>query len=291
MFLVLRSKTLQNPFNRKDFVATTKNQWLDGTMKIIFLGDVVGEPGRDTVKMVVPKLREIYAPDFFIVNGENAAGGRGITPKLAYDLMRAGSDVVTLGDHAWDNKEVMPFFDQEPRLLRPYNYPEGTPGQGSIIVEGNGKKLAVLNIQGRTFMNPLVENPFTVTEKEIRRLRLETTCIIVDFHAEATSEKLAFGRCVNGQVSAVVGTHTHVQTADEQIFSGGTAYITDVGFCGPHESIIGRDTESVLRKYRTLLPGKFYIAKDGLQADGVFIECDDATGKAIKIERIQQRIT
>jgi metallophosphoesterase (TIGR00282 family) len=260
-------------------------------MKFIFLGDVVGEPGRDVVRLAIPILRERYQPDFFIVNGENAAGGNGITPKLAIELMRAGADVVTLGDHTWDQREIVPFFAQEPRLLRPLNFPPGTPGAGSIVVGGNGQKLGVINMLGRTFMGPQVDNPFLLIDAEIEKLKRETSCVLVDFHAEATSEKIAFGRVLDGRATLVVGTHTHVQTADDQIFPGGTAYLTDAGFCGPHESIIGRDIASVLQKYRTLLPNKFYIAQQGLQADGVFVEADSATGRALRIERIQEKIT
>jgi 2',3'-cyclic-nucleotide 2'-phosphodiesterase len=259
-------------------------------MKVIFLGDVVGEPGRDVVRAAFPALKEQYAPDFFIVNGENAAGGNGITPKLCIDLMRAGADVVTLGDHSWDQKEVLSYVDTEPRLLRPINYPPGTPGFGSVVVSGNGKKLGVISALGRTFMGPQVDNPFLVIEGEVSKLRTETPCIFVDFHCEATSEKIAMGRAMDGKVSAVVGTHTHVQTADEQIFPGGTAFLTDAGFTGPHESVIGRDIDSVLQKYRTLLPNRFYIARGGLQADGVFVEIDENTGHALKIERIQWKM-
>ena len=259
-------------------------------MKFIFLGDVVGEPGRDTVRAAIEILRERYAPDFFVVNGENSAGGNGITPKLSIELMRAGADVVTLGDHTWDQRDILPYFATEPRLLRPLNFPAGTPGAGSIVVEGNGFKLGVINLLGRTFMGPQVDNPFLLIEPEIEKLKRETACILVDFHAEATSEKIAFGRAVDGLATLVVGTHTHVQTADDQIFPGGTAYLTDAGMCGAHESVIGRDIPSVLQKYRTLLPNKFYIAREGLQADGVFVEADAATGRALRIERIQQKI-
>jgi metallophosphoesterase (TIGR00282 family) len=260
-------------------------------MKFIFLGDVVGEPGRDTVRAAIPILRERYQPDFFVVNGENAAGGNGITPKLAIELMRAGADVVTLGDHAWDQRDIVPYFATEPRLVRPANFPPGTPGAGSIVVSGNGHMLGVLNLLGRTFMGPQVDNPFLMVEAEIAKLKQEgASCVLIDFHAEATSEKIAFGRAADGLATLVVGTHTHVQTADERILPGGTAYLTDAGFCGPHESVIGRDIPSVLQKYRTLLPNKFYIAREGLQADGVFVEADPATGRALRIERIQLKI-
>ena len=259
-------------------------------MKLIFLGDVVGEPGRDTIRAAIPVLRERFRPDFVVVNGENSAGGNGITPKLAIDLMRAGADVITLGDHAWDQREIMPYFATEPRLLRPLNFPEGSPGYGSVVVTGNGKKLGVINALGRTFMGPQVDNPFLLIEPEIEKLKRETPHVLIDFHAEATSEKIALGRAVDGQVTLVVGTHTHVQTADDQIFPGGTAYLTDAGFCGSHESVIGRDIGSVLQKYRTLMPNRFYIAREGLQADGVFVEADDASGHAVRIERFQEKI-
>ena len=259
-------------------------------MKVVFLGDVVGEPGRDTVRAAIPVLKERYAPDFFVVNGENAAGGHGITPKLAYELMRAGADVVTLGDHTWDQKEIFPFFAQEPRLIRPLNYPTGTPGAGFIIVQGNGKKLGVLNAMGRTFMRPEVDNPFLLIKPLLEGIRTETLSILVDFHAEATSEKVAFGRHIDGQASVVVGTHTHVQTADETILPGGTAYLSDAGFCGSHESVIGRDIHSVIQKYVTLLPNKFPLSTGGLQADGFFTEIDETTGRALRIERIQLKV-
>ena len=259
-------------------------------MKFIFLGDVVGEPGRDAVRLAVPILRERYEPDFFVVNGENAAGGNGITPKLAIELMRAGADVITLGDHAWDQREITSYFATEPRLLRPLNFPAGAPGEGSIIVGGNGQKLGVINLLGRTFMGPQVDNPFLLIDAEIEKLKRETACVLVDFHAEATSEKIAFGRALDGRATLVVGTHTHVQTADDAIFPGGTAYLTDAGFCGAHESVIGRDISSVVQKYRTLMPNKFHIAREGLQVDGVFVEADSASGRAWRIERIQQKI-
>jgi metallophosphoesterase (TIGR00282 family) len=260
-------------------------------MKIIFLGDVVGEPGRDTVRAVIPLLRDKYAPDFFVVNGENTAGGNGITPRLCYEIMRAGADVVTLGDHAWDQREITGFFAEEPRLIRPLNFPAGTPGQGWIVVQGNGKKLAVINALGRTFMAPQVDNPFLLLPPLIEKLRREETCnILVDFHCEATSEKIAMGRHLDGSVTVVVGTHTHVQTADETILPNGTAYLTDAGFCGGHDSVIGRDVSSVIQKYTTLLPNKFHISARGLQADGLYVECDESTGRALRLERIQIKI-
>lgn len=259
-------------------------------MKIAFFGDVVGEPGRETFKAAVAAIKERHQPDFVIVNGENSAGGNGITSRISIDLMRYGADVITLGDHAWDQRDTPEYINTEPRLIRPLNFPAGTPGYGSVVVSANGKKLGVINALGRTFMGPQVENPFLLVEKEVTKLREETPCIFVDFHCEATSEKIAMGRMLDGTVSAVVGTHTHVQTADDTILPSGTAYLTDAGFTGPHDSVIGRDVQSVLHKYRTLMPCRFHISKKGLQADGVLIECDDASGQARFIERFQWKM-
>ena len=201
--------------------------WL--MLKILFLGDVTGEPGRRAVIGAVPLLKKERHIDFVIVNGENAAAGRGITPKITIDLLRAGVSVITTGDHIWDQKEIISYIDTEPRLLRPINYPDKTPGQGSLILETAKGKVGVINVQGRTFMLPLLENPFRVMRDEVARMREETHVIFVDVHAETTSEKIAMGRFLDGKVSAVVGTHTHVQTADETIFPGGTAFLCDAG--------------------------------------------------------------
>ncbi|MEZ5406123.1 MAG: TIGR00282 family metallophosphoesterase [Verrucomicrobiia bacterium] len=230
-----------------------------------------------------------YQPDFVVINGENAAGGNGITSKLAIELMRYGADVITLGDHVWDQKEVVSYFETEPRLLRPFNYPKGTPGKGHVVVQGNGKKLGVINAQGRTFIKPELDNPFLLIEPIIEEIKKETNCILVDFHAEATSEKIAFGRFLDGKVSAVVGTHTHVATADEEIFSKGTAYQTDVGMCGAHDSVIGREAEGVIQRYLTLLPQRWYLSQRDIRINGTFIEVDETSGLATQIERIQFR--
>jgi metallophosphoesterase (TIGR00282 family) len=254
----------------------------------------------------VPKLREQHALDFVIANGENSAGGSGITPKTAEEIFSAGVDVITTGDHLWDQKEVMELLASEKRFLRPLNYPPGTPGQGSAIYEvkvGSSRcddrtarravptnlSIAVLNAQGRTFMPPL-ENPFLLAAEEVKRLRQQTKIIFVDFHAEATSEKIAFARMLDGQVSAVVGTHTHVQTADEQIFPGGTAYLTDAGFTGPHESVLGREIEPVLKRFLTGMPQRFEVAKNRVLLHGCVIEIDDASGKALKIQRVSETV-
>ena len=266
-------------------------------MKLLFIGDIVGQPGRNAVKTLVPKLRERHALDFVIANGENSAGGSGITPKTAEEIFSAGVDVITSGDHLWDQKEVIELLQYEKRFLRPLNYPPGTPGQGSGVFEihspqstvQNRLSIAVLNAQGRTFMPPL-ENPFLLAADEVKRLRQQTKIIFVDFHAEATSEKIAFARMLDGQVSAVVGTHTHVQTADEQIFPGGTAYLTDAGFTGPHESVLGREIEPVLKRFLTNTPQRFEVAKNRVLLHGAVIEIDDATGKAVKIQRVSENL-
>ncbi|MBV8330562.1 MAG: YmdB family metallophosphoesterase, partial [Verrucomicrobia bacterium] len=198
-------------------------------LRFLFLGDIIGEPGRKAVIEMLPKLRQAWGIDFVIANGENAAAGRGITGRITIDLLRAGVAVVTTGDHIWDQKEVNSYIETEPRLLRPVNYPPGTPGKGSIVLETAKGKVAVINVQGRTFMQPSLENPFLQVEQEVKRLKAETNVIFVDAHAETTSEKIALGRFLDGKVSVVAGTHTHVQTADEQIFPGGTAFICDAG--------------------------------------------------------------
>ena len=262
-------------------------------MKLLFIGDIVGQPGRNAVKTLLPKLRQQHALDFVIANGENSAGGSGITPKTAEEIFSAGVDAITSGDHLWDQKEVMELLANEKRFLRPLNYPPGTPGQGSAIFEvrnAEGKVrnlIGVLNAQGRTFMPPL-EHPFLLAAEEVKRLREQTKIIFVDFHAEATSEKIAFARFLDGQVSAVVGTHTHVQTADEQIFPGGTAYLSDAGFTGPHESVLGREIEPIIKRFLTGMPQRFDVAKNRVLLHGAVIEIDEATGKAIRIQRVSE---
>lgn len=258
------------------------------TIRLLFLGDVFGEPGRKAVIDFIPKLKERHDIDFVVVNGENSAGGRGITPRICIALLRAGAAVVTLGDHAWDQPEIIDYMATEPRLLRPINYPAGTPGQGSIVLETDKGKVAVLNAQGRTFTQPPLENPFLSSEAEVARLREETPVIFMDFHAEATSEKVAMGRFLDGTVSAVIGTHTHVQTADETIFPGGTAFLCDAGMCGPVESIIGSRIDPVLARFRTSMPGRFIVGSGPVHVCGAWMEIDVATGKALKIERVRE---
>jgi len=260
-------------------------------VKLLFIGDIVGQPGRNAVKTLLPGLRERYALDFVVANGENSAGGNGITPRIAEELFSCGIDVITSGDHLWDQKEVMDLLANEKRFLRPLNYPKDVIGRGSGVFEvpGSKFKVGVLNVQGRTFMPPL-ENPFTLALDEVKKLREQTKIIFVDFHAEATSEKIAFGRMLDGQVSAVVGTHTHVQTADEQILSGGTAYLTDAGFTGPHDGCLGREIEPVLKRFLTAMPQRFEVAKDRVILHGAIIEIDETTGKATKIQRVAEAL-
>lgn len=242
------------------------------------------------LKHGIPEIIEQWAPDFIVVNGENVAGGNGITPRLAYDIFRTKVDVITLGDHCWDQREIFTFFQEEPRLLRPFNFPAGSPGAGHIVVSGNGFKLGVINAMGRTFMNQPVDNPFLAIEPILAQVRDETLCILVDFHAETTSEKIAFGHFLDGRVSAVVGTHTHVQTADDKILIGGTAYITDTGFCGPHDSVIGREKGCIIERFKTCMPQRMPIASHGIQLDGVCIDIDPETGKAKEIQRVQHPV-
>ena len=257
-------------------------------LRLLFLGDIIGEPGRRAVVESLPRLKEERGLDFIVVNGENSAAGRGITPKISIDLLRAGAAVITTGDHIWDQREIVPYLDTEPRLLRPLNYPPGTPGLGSIVLDTPKGKVAVVNVQGRTFMQPPIENPFLAMRDEIERLRRETPVIFVDMHAETTSEKIAMGRFLDGKVSAVVGTHTHTQTADEQIFPGGTAFLCDAGMCGPAESCLGREIEPIVKKFLTGRPVMFPVARGPVKLHGAIIEIDEQTGRALRIERFAQ---
>ncbi len=259
-------------------------------LTILFLGDIVGEPGRSAVIANLARLKESYAVDFVIVNGENAAGGRGITPKISIDLLRAGVSVITTGDHIWDQKEIIPFLDTEPRLLRPINYPAGAPGGGSILLETNKGFVGVVSVQARTFMQPILENPFPAIESEVIKMRKQTPVIFVDAHGETTSEKIALGRFLDGKVSAVVGTHTHVQTADEQIFPGGTAFLCDAGMCGPVNSILGRAVDPIVNRFISNMPAPFPIARGDVRICGAVVSIDETTGRASKIVRVNELI-
>lgn len=259
-------------------------------IRILFLGDIVGEPGRKAVVRMVPVFLKSRGVDFVVVNGENAAAGRGITGKIAIDLLRAGVAVITTGDHVWDQKETAGYISTEPRLLRPVNYPEGAPGQGSVVLETAKGKVGVLNVQGRTFMQPILDNPFHAAEIEVQKLRRETPIILVDMHSETTSEKIAMGRFLDGRVSAVVGTHTHVQTADEKVLPNGTAFICDAGMCGPEDSCLGREVEPIIRRFTDNLPTAFPVAKWPVRICGVIIDVDEATGLAVSITRVSEII-
>ncbi len=256
-------------------------------MKILFIGDIVGKAGRRAIHGLLEKVVADDQIEFTIANGENAAGGMGITPQIAIEMLDEGVDVLTSGNHIWAKKEIIPFLDEESRLLRPANYPEGVPGRGAGVFRmGNGKKIGILNLEGRVFMKHL-DCPFRVGEREIKRLKQETNIVIVDFHAEATSEKMAMGWFIDGKVSAVLGTHTHIQTCDEKILDKGTAYITDVGMTGPLDSVIGIRKEVALERLLTHIPWKFDVATEDIELQGVVVEVDPRTGKSKSIERIR----
>jgi len=257
-------------------------------LRLLFLGDIIGEPGRSAVIAMVPKLRQEWEINFVIANGENAAAGRGITGKISIDLLRSGIAVITSGDHIWDQKDIVSYIETEPRLLRPLNYPSGTPGRGSIVLETAKGKVGVINVQGRTFMLPNLENPFRCIEEEVRLMQQETRIIFVDVHAETTSEKIAMGRFLDGKVSAVAGTHTHVQTADEQIFEGGTAFICDAGMCGPNHSILGREIQPIVQRFLSSMPVVFPVAKGEIKLHGLMVDIDETSGRALAVRRVAE---
>ena len=254
-------------------------------MKILFIGDIIGEPGRKMVRAKMRDLMEVHRPDLVIANGENAAGGFGITSEIAEELFSLGIHVLTSGNHVWDKKEIEPYLTKQDRLIRPANYPAGNSGYGSVVISTGSGKAAVLNLEGRVFMSNL-EDPFRVAEREITKLKKETPVVIIDFHAEATSEKIALAWHVDGQASAVIGTHTHVQTADERILSAGTAFITDAGMTGPTDSVIGVKKEQAIARFLFQTPHRFEIPKGPVHLNAVVIEVDGATGRANSIERI-----
>ena len=257
-------------------------------IRILFLGDVVGEPGRNALSKRLKGLQDELAADFTVVNGENAAGGRGISGKQCIELLRAGATVITTGDHVWDQKDLPAYIETEPRLLRPCNYPAGTPGSGSVVLETPKGPVGVINVRGLTFMNPPLENPFHCADEEVEKMSATTKVIFVDVHAETTSEKIALGRHLDGRVSAVVGTHTHVQTADEQIFPGGTAFLCDAGMCGAADSILGRTKESILRRFLTGMPTSLPVATGAVEICGVVVDINETTGRATAIRRVRE---
>ncbi len=253
-------------------------------MKILFIGDIVGRPGRQAVQNIIPVFKKENNIDLTVANGENAAGGFGITPRVAEELFSMGIDVLTTGNHIWDKKEIIELIETEKRLLRPANYPPGVPGLGSgVFKTRGGEKIGVINLEGRVFMSQ-GECPFRTAEREIEELKKTTPDIIIDMHAEATSEKIALGRFLDGKVGAIIGTHTHVQTADEMILPGGTAYISDVGMTGPRDSVIGVKSELILQRFLTGMPTRFEVAAKDIWFSGVIFELKD--GKAKSIARV-----
>jgi metallophosphoesterase (TIGR00282 family) len=261
-------------------------------LKVLFLGDVFGKPGRTAVQRIVPRLISRHGVDLVVANAENAASGAGVTPDTADELLAAEVDLLTSGNHIWSKREIVPYLEAPgSKLLRPANYPEGSPGRGRAVVETpDGRKLGVVNLEGRVFMKAL-DDPFRTALSEIEALRAQgCRAILVDMHCEATSEKNAMGWFLDGKVSAVLGTHTHVQTADARILPGGTAFVTDVGMCGPWDSIIGVRKELVIERFLTARPISFEPAKRDTWLQGALVEIDDATGKAKAIERVQEKL-
>jgi metallophosphoesterase (TIGR00282 family) len=255
-------------------------------IRLLFIGDIVGRPGRDLVRRGLGGLVEAHQIDFVIANAENAAAGFGITRDIGDELLGWGIDVMTSGNHIWDKKEAIDYIGAEARLLRPANYPSGVPGRGSYVAQtADGRAVGVLNVMGRVFMLS-IDDPFAVALEQIKELKARTRVIFVDFHAEATSEKIAMGWHLDGKVTAVVGTHTHVQTADDRILPKGTAYLTDVGMTGPHDSVIGVETEAVVGRFLTGMPARFEVASGNPRLNAVLIDADEATGLATRIERL-----
>lgn len=256
------------------------------TMRILFIGEIIGKPGRQAIAERLPELSKEHQIDLVLANAENAAGGFGITAAVAEGLFTLGIDLLTSGNHIFDQREAEEYLSKERRVLRPANYPEGAPGFGSAIVERKGVLVGVLNLQGRVFM-PALDCPFRVGEREVERLRQKTPIIIVDFHAETTAEKVAFAWHFAGKVSAVIGTHTHVQTADERIFPGGTAFITDVGMVGPRDSVIGMEKEGSIERFLTQMPRRFKVASGPVELCAVVVEIDERDGRAKAIYRLK----
>ena len=257
-------------------------------MKILAVGDIVGESGVKKLKEELPRIKKEKNIDFVITNGENSAGGMGLTERNFKDIMEAGTNVVTMGNHTWGKKDIFKFID-DPNLLRPANYPKGVVGKGLGIYECKGKKIAVMNFLGRVDLNVLTENPFVLAKEMVEELQSKVDMIFIDFHAEATAEKIAMGRFLDGKITALFGTHTHVQTADEQILPNGTAYITDLGMTGPKESVIGMNIQASLKRFETTLPEKYKLADGECILNAVMFKIDEKTNKATNIERIYIR--
>ena len=260
-------------------------------MNILCIGDLVGKPGRAALQELLPQVKQEFAVDFTIVNAENAAGGSGITARIARMLFGLGVDVITLGDHVWDRMELGEYLTEENRIIRPANFPPGTPGKGWCLVElPSGKKVAVINLLGRVFMRYNVDCPFRTLNGLLEIIQPQTNLIVVDLHAETTSEKMAFGHFSAGRVSAVVGTHTHIQTADEIVLPQGTAYITDLGMTGPYDSVIGQNKEKIISRFLQSMPVRFEVAKGDVRLVGAVVTVDDITGRATRIVRLQRSL-
>ena len=259
-------------------------------MRLLLVGDVVGRPGRAAVRQVVPSLREELQVDLVVANGENAAGGFGLTPATAAELFEAGVDVLTTGNHVWDRKEILAIVETEQRLLRPANLPPAAPGRGyTVVTARGGHKVAVINLMGRTFMGP-ADCPFRAVDALLERVRPQTPVIVVDFHAEATAEKQAMGWYLDGRASVVFGTHTHVPTADERVLPGGTAYLTDLGMVGPADGIIGMERQAVLSHLLTTMPRRYQVASGAVRVDLALVEVDPASGRAYAIRRLHRHL-
>lgn len=256
-------------------------------MRILIAGDIVGSPGRKTFAQVVARIQQNAPLDAVIANAENAAGGRGLTPKIADEIFAMGADVITMGDHTWDQKELLPHLEKEPRIVRPANFAPGCPGRGVTTIETPKGRISIINLVGRVFMPP-ADCPFRAADQIIREGGLAPVTI-VDLHAEATSEKIAMGRYLDGRVSAVIGTHTHVQTSDDTLLPKGTAYLTDLGMTGARNSVLGRDLNSVLHKFLTGMPSKFTVSTEACCLEGVIVDVDARTGKALSIKRIREK--
>ncbi|MBM7572099.1 TIGR00282 family metallophosphoesterase [Aquibacillus albus] len=255
-------------------------------MRILFIGDVVGSPGREMIQQYLPKLKQKYQPHVTIINGENAASGKGINEKIYKQFLEWGAQAITMGNHTWDKKDIFEFINDARYMVRPANFPEDTPGKGLLFVKSNKLEVAVINLQGRTFMPPL-DDPFRKADLLIEEAKKRTNIVFVDFHAEATSEKQAMAWYLDGRVSAVVGTHTHTQTSDERILPNGTGYISDVGMTGPYDSILGVERDAVIKKFLTNLPVRFEVPKKGrMQLNGILIDIDNKSGRAENVERI-----
>jgi metallophosphoesterase (TIGR00282 family) len=260
-------------------------------LKILLIGDIVGSPGREAVKKIVPELRKKRCIDFVVGNAENIAGGSGLTPETADELLNSEVDVLTSGDHIWKKKEIYERLKKDYRILRPANYPEVCPGVGAIVIKSNsGKMIGVINVLGRVFMEHADSCPFKTVEKELKVLSKATRIILVDIHAEATSEKIALGRFLDGKVSVIFGTHTHVQTADEKILPQGSAYITDLGMTGPQDSVIGRKIDSIIEHFLTTMPTRFEIGDKDIELQGAIVTIDENSGKALSIERVKEKL-